>query len=170
MKILSRFLHWLDSNLEEFFMVVFLVALTCIMMFQVVMRYVFKSPVTWAEEACRYCFVYSVMLATGYCIRRGSMLKVDVVIRMFPERVTHLLDIVAQVLAIVFCAIMLGPAIRVVASAYKVGNVSSALELPMWILYTSAPVGFFLGIIRGLQILILTVRKSPLRGRKEAKL
>ena len=58
-----RIVKWLDDNLEEFFMIILLITLTCVMMLQVVMRYVFKTPLSWAEEACRYCFVYSVMLA-----------------------------------------------------------------------------------------------------------
>lgn len=57
-------IKWLDENFEEFIMIIFLILLTCIMMLQVVMRYFFHNPLSWAEEACRYSFVYSVMLAT----------------------------------------------------------------------------------------------------------
>lgn len=152
-----KILKWLDDNLEEFFMIIFLILLTCIMMIQVILRYCFKSPLSWAEEACRYCFVYSVMLATAYCIRKGRMLRVDVVINLFPPVVAKLLDLLAQLMAIIFCVIMLRPAWNVMASARMIGNVSSGLELPMWILYTSAPLGFFLGIIRGIEVFIFSL-------------
>lgn len=153
-----KILKWVDKNLEEFIMCVLLVVLTCIMMLQVILRYVFKSPLAWAEEACRYCFIYSIMLATAYCTRRGTMLRVDVVINLFPKKAALVLDMFAQTLAIAFCIIMLRPAWNVMQSAYQLGNVSSALELPMWILYSSAPIGFALGIIRGIQVLVLSIR------------
>ena len=90
-------------------MIIFLILLTCIMMLQVVMRYFFHNPLSWAEEACRYSFVYSVMLATAYCIRKGKMLRVDVVINLFPPVIAKLLDLIAQLMAIIFCIILLKP-------------------------------------------------------------
>lgn len=150
-------LKWLDENFEEFILNIFLILLTCIMMLQVIMRYFLHSPLAWAEEACRYSFVYSVMLATAYCIRKGKMLRVDVVITMFPPIVAKILDLISQVMAIVFCCILLIPSWNVMMSAYTIGNVSSGLELPMWILYTSAPIGFFLGIIRGVEIFLISL-------------
>ena len=163
-----KIVKWLDDNMEAFFMIILLITLTCVMMLQVVMRYVFKTPLSWAEEACRYCFVYSVMLATAYCIRKGRMLRVDVVINLFPPVIAKFLDLVAQVMAIAFCVIMLKPSWNVMASAFQIGNVSSGLELPMWILYTSAPVGFFLGIVRGIEVLAISLKdfKKMLSERK----
>lgn len=152
-----KILKWLDNNLEEFVMIILLILLTCIMMLQVVLRYCFKSPLDWAEEACRYCFVYSVMLATAYCIRKGKMLRVDVVINLFPPVIAKALDLLAQLMAIIFCVIMLKPSWNVMISAKQLGNVSSGLELPMWILYTSAPVGFFLGIVRGIEVFVFSL-------------
>lgn len=164
-----KVLKWLDENLEEFIMVIFLIILTCVMMLQVIMRYFLRAPLSWAEEACRYSFVYSVMLATAYCIRKGRMLRVDVVITLFPPVVAKLLDLAAQLMAIIFCCIMLKPSWVVMASAFKIGNVSSGLELPMWILYTSAPVGFFLGIIRGVEVFVISLNifKKFLTGKEE---
>ena len=154
-----KLLKWLDENLEEVVMIIFLILLTCIMMVQVILRYFFQSPLSWAEEACRYCFVYSVMLATAYCIRKKKMLRVDVVINLFSPKVAKVLDLTAQLMAIIFCVIMLKPAWNVMASAHKIGNVSSGMELPIWILYTSAPVGFFLGIIRGVEVFLLSLKE-----------
>lgn len=162
-------LKWLDENLEEFIMIIFLILLTCIMMLQVIMRYFFHSPLAWAEEACRYSFVYSVMLATAYCIRKGKMLRVDVVINLFPPVIAKLLDLIAQLMAIIFCIILLKPSWNVMMSAYKIGNVSSGLELPIWILYTSAPVGFALGIVRGIEIFVISLKDflKLLKGKEE---
>lgn len=166
MKI-PKVLRWLDRYLEEAILVIFLILISCVMMFQVVVRYVFKSPLPWPEEFCRYCFVFSVMIATGYCIRNGSMLRVDVVINLLPRGVAVVMDILSKLLAVAFCFIMLGAAYQVALNAYQIGQVSPAMQMPTWLLYASAPIGFFLGVVRGIQSVILTfmeLKKSSGKG------
>ena len=71
-----KVLRWLDKYFVETIMMVFLAALSCAMMLQIIMRFVFHHALPWPEEFCRYCFLYSVMLASAYCIRTNRMLKV----------------------------------------------------------------------------------------------
>lgn len=139
-------------------MILFLILISVAMFLQIIMRFVFSAPMTWPEEFCRYCFVVSVMLATGYCIRSNRMLRIDVVINLFPPKVAALLDILATVLALVFCVIMVRPSITVTSGALTISQVSPAMEMPVWILYASAPVGFILGALRSLQTLIQKIR------------
>lgn len=151
-------LKWLDQHFEEALMILFLILISVAMFLQIIMRFVFSAPMTWPEEFCRYCFVVSVMLATGYCIRSNRMLRIDVVINLFPPKVAALLDILATVLALVFCVIMVRPSITVTSGALTISQVSPAMEMPVWILYASAPVGFILGALRSLQTLIQKIR------------
>lgn len=153
MSKITKKLLWLDQHLEEIFLVLLLILITVVMFVQIVMRFVFKYPLTWPEEFCRYCFVVSVMLATGYCIRTNRMLRVDVVIKLFPPVVTTVLDILSTLLGLVFCAIMIQPAFEMTQTAFKIGQVSPAMEMPVWLLYGSAPLGFVLGTVRSAQSL-----------------
>ena len=161
---MKKLLYWIDHYLEEAILVIFLILIACVMMLQIVVRYVFQSPLPWPEEFCRYCFVYSVMIATGYCIRNGSMLRVDVVINLFPRGIAFALDIFSKILATVFCFIMLKAAYNVMYTAYDIQQTSPAMQMPIWILYSSAPLGFLLGGVRGIQGIILSFieyRKNP---------
>ena len=123
---MKKLLYWIDHYLEEAILVIFLILIACVMMLQIVVRYVFQSPLPWPEEFCRYCFVYSVMIATGYCIRNGSMLRVDVVINLFPRGIAFALDIFSKILATVFCFIMLKAAYNVMYTAYDIQQTSPA--------------------------------------------
>ena len=154
-----KLLRWLDEHLEEYIMMFLLAALACVMMLQIIMRFVFHNALPWPEEFCRYCFLYSVMLATSYCIRTNRMLKVDVVINMFPKKVIKVMDILAKILAMVFCLILIQPSYRVMIGT-KIGRhwqVSPSMQIPMAIVYSSAFVGFILGAIRGAQSVILAI-------------
>ena len=162
-----KVIRWLDNYLEEAIMVFFLILISCVMMFQIVVRYLFDSPMPWPEEFCRYCFVWSCMLATGFCIRKGSMLRVDVIFGLFPEKIAFILDVFSKILAAAFCFIMLGAAWNVTMNTLNIGQVSPAMQMPTWLLYISAPLGFALGAIRGVQSIILaftSVKKNKEKG------
>lgn len=163
-----KWLKWLDLHFEETVMIILLAALCCVMMLQVIARYVTGHALPWPEEFCRYCFVWSVMLATGFCIRTNRMLKVDMVTSLLPEKVQKILDLMAKLLCLAFCVIMFMPSVRAVA-ATKIGakwQVSPAMLIPMKYIYASAPVGFALGIIRSIQAVVFAIRdfNKPLKA------
>lgn len=54
---MKKILHWLDENLEEFILVIFLIAMTLIMGIQVFCRYVLGMSLSWSEELTRYLFI-----------------------------------------------------------------------------------------------------------------
>ena len=157
MKI-NKIFKWLDNYLEECVLVIFLMLICIVMILQIIMRSVFNSALTWPEEFSRYCFVISAMLATGYCIRKGKMLRIDIVINLFPAKFAFILDIFSSVLAFAFCCIMIRPAYTITAGAFRISQVSPAMELPVWILYASAPLGFIVGALRSVQSIWLKIK------------
>ena len=159
MKIHKK-LEWLDNYLEESILVIFLMLICIAMFLQIIMRFVFRAPLTWPEEFCRYCFVVSVMLASGYCIRKGKMLRIDTVINLFPAKIAFLLDIFSSVLTLVFCCIMIRPAYTVMVGAFRISQVSPAMEIPVGFLYASAPLGFVVGAFRSIQSIWRKIKSS----------
>ena len=58
----KKFLRALNQHLEEYLIALFLIAITFVMLLQIVMRYVFQHSLSWPEEFSRYCFVYITFL------------------------------------------------------------------------------------------------------------
>ena len=46
---MKKILHWLDENLEEFLLVLFLILMTLIMGVQVLSRYILGASLSWSE-------------------------------------------------------------------------------------------------------------------------
>ena len=83
---LNALIHWLDLHLEETFLVVMLVLIAGVTMLQVIVRKIpGMASLTWAEELCRFLWIWSVFLSLPYTIRTDSMLRVGVLKDLLPE-------------------------------------------------------------------------------------
>lgn len=83
---MKKILHYLDEYLEEFLMVIFLIAMTLIMGIQVFSRYVLGMSLSWSEEITRYLFIWSAFLSVSLCTRKCISIKIDQFIQLFPRR------------------------------------------------------------------------------------
>lgn len=144
----KKFLKWLDEDLEESILMLLLIAISVVMMAQVVMRYCFRQSMSWPEEFCRFCFVYSGFISIGYCVRRGKMLKVDILVTFFPRVVQKILDGAGRIVTLVFFSYLTYYSYLATMNSMKGGMKSAAMELPMWIMYASVLLGSALGVVR----------------------
>lgn len=151
-------IRWIDQHLEEVILSIFLILIACVMMLQVIMRYVVGSSLSWAEEFCRYLFVWSSLLSIGYSIRKKTILRVDSLIEMFPFGLKRLFKIAVEIIVLVFFAYLFVKSIPVVNMIKESGQTSPAMEIPMYIVYLSAIVGFLLAVIRSVQSLLEMVK------------
>lgn len=154
---------YLEENLEELLMVILLAAFSLVMFAQVIARNIFNHGFTWAEEVCRYLFVYSGMLSAGYCIRKGLGIRVDAVYNFFPKPVKIFIDLFSKVLTIVVYAYI---AYKSIGLLQTTTTISSAMQLPMKYVYASIPLGMGLGTIRGIQDLVKYCKTTF--GKREA--
>lgn len=93
----NALIHWLDLHLEETFLVVMLVLIAGITMLQVIVRKIpGMASLTWAEELCRFLWIWSVFLSLPYTIRMDSMLRVGVLKDMLPETLRKVLNLVVD--------------------------------------------------------------------------
>ena len=154
-----KVIKWLDQHFEETLMVILLVMICCVELIQVVVRNLeFVSALTWAEEFCRFCWIWSVFISLPYTIRKGNMLRVSVVLDLFPEKVRAIINIAVEVV-ITLSMLLLGVnSVEVVSGIMASGESSSAMLWPMWIVYSVMLLGFFLGAVRGGQQVYLHVK------------
>ena len=150
-------LRWLNKHFEESIMIVLLAAISCVMMAQIIARSFFTS-MTWPEEFCRYCYIWTVFLSLGYTIKKGNMLKVALLMDMLPLKIRKSIEIIVHVLMLAIFAIFFRYAIMYTGKIKITGQVSSAMGIPMWIMYLSTIVGFGLATLRTIQEIINDIR------------
>jgi C4-dicarboxylate transporter DctQ subunit len=150
---MKKFWKWLDNDFEETILMVLLILMSCAMMWQVIMRKAFSASMSWPEEFCRFCFIVSGFLSIGYCVRRGKMLKVDILISVFPKKAAAVVDQIGQVITLAFFAYLDYYAWLTMLQMKATKMVSPAMGIPMWLIYGSVFVGALLGVIRQVEML-----------------
>lgn len=152
-------LKWLDQYLEEVILGILLFLIACVMMLQVFMRYVVGASLSWAEEFCRYLFIWSSLLSIGYSIRKKTILRVDTLVEMLPMRIKRFFRMAIELVVLVFFAYLFVKSIPVVNMIRDSGQTSPAMEIPMYFVYLSAEVGFLLAVVRSVQSSMETFKK-----------
>ena len=154
-----KILKWLDEYFEESLLVILLVLISVVMMAQVFARYVLNDSMSWPEEFCRYCYVWSVFLSLSFTIKKRSMLRVGVVMDLFPAKIQSTVRIFCDLVILALFVVFFQHSFAVVGNIKNVTReISSAIRVPMWIVYFCTILGFGLSIIRVLQVIVFDIR------------
>jgi len=153
-----RVVKWLDKHAEESILVALLVMIACVMGLQVFMRKVMNNSLSWPEEFCRYCYVWTCFLTVAYTVRHGNMLRVTVVADLFPKAARKIMYICINVLCLVVFCVFFVNAIGVVKTLTVIGQTSTAMRLPMYLVYLCTVLGFGLASLRTVQAIYKQIR------------
>lgn len=137
-------------TLYDSFMSLFLATLlgimVAIMFIQVVLRYIFNSPFTWAEEVATYLFVWIVLLGGGPAFVRGSHIAVDYYAHFVPEKYHRKLNVLISLPIIAFLVLLLIYGWQFVAiNAGVPAYTTNLFELSH--AYLAIPIGAFLMLV-----------------------
>ena len=151
-------LKWLDDHFEELVLGLLLVFISIVMMWQIIMRYVFSSSLSWAEEACRYAWILSTFLSIGFCMKKGSELKVDILAQSLPVKTRRTLELLIQIFVTVLMCYMFIASFEAIGNAYFAKQVSSAMRMPFYWLYIGASIGYGIGLLRSIQLVVKMIK------------
>ena len=148
------------GKIQNVFSVIPLIAMCFIVLAGVIMRYVLKIPFTWGEEAARYLMIFASMLAIG--------MGVTVFTSLLPEKVRFIVTGFAQILNILFFALLTYFSWNFIMAQFTFGQFSAALKLPMYLVYGMLLLGFGFSCIESLYVFWRDfIRREPLEAKEE---
>ena len=145
MKILDRLEEWIISLM--------LLAMTGLTFWQVVMRYVFNSGMTWALELTTVFFAIMIFVGVSYGVRVGSHIGVDALVKMLSPGKRKAVSILAVVLSLVYVGFILTGSMQYVLKMKEVGIELEDMPIERWQVLAVMPLGMLLTGYRFLQIL-----------------
>lgn len=153
----SRIYAHLDEYIETYLATVALVIFTTLVIVQVVMRYIFNSPLTWSEEIARFALAWFVFLSGSYAVKFQRHVKFSVIVDLIGKRVPivkRIIQIIVFVLWLAFLLFILYLSTQSVIKQFHTGQISAGAQLPMYLVYIGLPLGFFLMSFRVVQHLV----------------
>lgn len=152
---MKKALKWFDDHFEETLLVILLIIIACVSMMQVLFRqFPFLPTLKWAEEFCRFAWIWSVFLSLPYTIRKANMLRVSILLDLLPQAVRKVFNMVIDLVTVASMAFLGWHAVPLVKNIIASAELSPAMLWPMWAIYVILPVGFFMGAARGIQMFI----------------
>ena len=116
-----------------------------------------RQSLTWAEELCRYAFIWSAFVSIGYTIREKSILTLTFFVDILPKKISKVVTILAKLVTVAFFVVVFVYSIPMVEKIYLTNQTSPAMGVPMYMVYLSIAVGSFLTIIRSIQDLVVAI-------------
>ncbi|MEH7226646.1 TRAP transporter small permease [Bacillus sp. JJ1566] len=147
----------LDDHIETYLSASLLIFFSFLCVLQVVMRYIFNESLTWSEELSRYAFVWFVYTSAAYAVRYQRHVKfnflVNILHRISPVY-SQILKIIALFCWISFLLFIDYYSVQTVMNQFKMGQVSPANQIPMYIVYLGLPMGALLMTFRVTQHIV----------------
>jgi TRAP-type C4-dicarboxylate transport system permease small subunit len=129
--------------------------MTGLTLIQVVLRYIFRSPLVWTEEASVFLMIWMTFVGAGVAMRRGAHIAMTLLVERFPPGLSRGFIALARLLMLAFLAVVAWQGWLLAMSVG--GQRSPALAVPMTWPYLTMPLG---AAFMGLQLIAVMLESS----------
>ena len=157
---MKRVALWLDHYYEPLLLIIILSSTSIIVFAQVVARYVFDDAFYWSEEIARYLFIWLIYVALSYGVKVDKHIRMDslVTLNILPETGKKIVTLIADFIFLVFSIFIAYYGTQVLLVTIRRGQTMPSTELPMWLVYTAVPLGYFVCSFRLVQRIVYKLR------------
>jgi len=141
----------IDLYTEKLIISLFMITMSIFILIQVISRYVFQDSITWTEEASRYMFIWLIFLVVGIGFKENKHISIDFLIDLSPPIVQKIIKQIIFLLMLALSLLFVWEGYVLVSQMQMFAQTSANLQIPMWWIYLSLPVGFLLSAIRLIQ-------------------
>ncbi len=130
------------------FLILFLVG---VIIYEVVARYLFKSPTNWAHEISQMIYGAYVILLGAYVLNRGGHVNVDLLYGRFQPRTRAIIDLFTWLLFFYFCGLLLWKGGEMAWDSFVFRETdSTSFAPPLYPIKMMIPLGALLILLQGL--------------------
>jgi len=147
MKRKNLLLRWIDytSEIGGQIGAVFMIGVTLIIVFEVLMRYLFNSPTTWVGETSIYFSMAIGFLALAYTFKSDGHFSITLLVDRLTPKNRCRLKVFTDFVGFLYSATFIFKGYEMAKFAYDIEDVSSGMmQMPLWIPWSLVPLGGFL--------------------------
>lgn len=135
-----------------------LLALTGLMLLDVILRYLVDAPLAWAVSfTTDYLLTAVFFLGLPYTVRVGAHVRIDMLYRTLPRWAQRWCTVLGGILSVLFAAVLTWGGITLTAGAWAGGDIpppgGAELSWPVWTSLIMVPLGSAVVLLRLLHAL-----------------
>lgn len=147
-----------------------LLVVTSILVFtQAILRYFFSYSIHWSEEVSLLMIVWFIFLGCSVAAKEGAHISMDMLDNILPDKGRQIISVIINIISVGFCVIIVYAGIGMVKNAIELDSMATSIEMPLWIAYTSVPVGMTLMLIQYIFKLVDSIKALKEEGRNEVR-
>lgn len=150
------------ESIEKSMSMLLIVGITLVLFINVIYRYFLNDPIYWANEASIFMMAWLTFLGGSLGLKYKSQASITFLTGMFSESAKRITSIITHVIILVFIAYLLYISYNWIFSL--TGTKSSSMRIPMWIPYSSVPIGLTFAFIHLLNHLIEYIKGNEQGG------
>jgi len=143
---------WIITTLGRLGCLMYL-SVAVIITFEVIMRFVFRSPTMWVMEVSSLLTIMASFLLFAYTLQEKGHTRVDFITAMVSRKSVFFLELFTSLLALVYCGVLTWYGIKMVQSSVLMEEVTQTLQIPLWIPQIFVPISGGLMCIQLLKFL-----------------
>jgi C4-dicarboxylate transporter, DctQ subunit len=158
----SGFITWLCDGISHACLVIAALSLLGIVVINganVVLRYFFGSPFSWAEELMLFLMILGVFTGAVAVTWRNLHIRIDTLVDRLPPVWRRAVSVVATLVSIGILAVVVVASSRLVALLQEMDQRSDALNAPSWIPQSFLTIGLTLVALMMAARLVLSFRR-----------
>lgn len=148
------------NKAEEIFLIGTMAVMVILIFGQILGRYVLGSSASWTEEVSRYVHVLQVWIGAGYAVKLREHIKIESFVGLFKGSFRKILDIIALIIWFGMALFLALFGTMLVLDNLKSGQVSPAVQVPIWIPYLAVPLGGLSMCIRLVQQIVDIIKAN----------
>lgn len=138
-----------------------LLGMMLVVCYGVVMRYVLRAPVAWANEFARFSFLPVVALGLAYALKHGAHVATEFFVSRLSARARTRLSLFSLALVFGYAVVAGWAGWRLASVAFAKGLASDEAEIPLVLVLGLIPIGFLALALQALVRLRNAVSGDP---------
>ncbi len=141
-------LNKIFEAIEKFLAVILISAIVLIVFAATLARYIFESPLYWADPVATYMMVWLGFIGFQIATSKLRHIEIEFLKARVKQETKYKMNIATSIISSIFLFTFFYLSYQYVLASKEMGDSVKAFEFPMWTVLLILPISFFISAVR----------------------